>query len=83
MTIETHNKSCEILTRLNILDKEIDELKRITKQDTTLWLMEIRELETFPLKKINHFGMLPEFLEAILAKCIDERNKLQKEFDEL
>ncbi len=83
MTIETYNKSCEIITRLNILDEEIDELKRIAKLDTTLWIMEIRELETFPLKKINHLGMLPEFLQAILSKCIAERNKLQKEFDEL
>jgi hypothetical protein len=83
MTIETYNKSCEILIRLNILDEQIDELERITKQDTTSWIMEIRELETFPLKKINHCGMLPEFLQAILSKCITERNKLQKEFDEL
>ena len=84
MTIETHNKSCEILTRLNILDEEIEKLKRIIKQDTTLWIMEIHESKCCSLnEKINHCGMLPEFLEAILAKYIAERNKLQKEFDEL
>lgn len=83
MTIETHNKSCEILTRLNILDKEIDKLKRIIEQDTTLWVMEIRKSKSWPLIEINHLGMLPEFLQAILSKHIAERNKLQKEFDEL
>lgn len=83
MTLEKHNKSCEILTRLNILDEEIDRLKRIIKQDTTLWIMEIRESKSCSLNEINHCGMLPEFLEAILAKYIAERNKLQKEFDEL
>ena len=83
MTIETHNKSCEIITRINILDEEIDKLKRIVRQDTSSWIMEIRESKSCPLNKINHFGMLPEFLQAILSKYIAERNKLQKEFDEL
>ena len=83
MTIETHNKSCEILTRLKILDEEIDKLKRIVQQDTSSWIMEIRESKSCSLNEINHFGMLPEFLQAILSKCIAERNKLQKEFDEL
>lgn len=83
MTIETYNKSCEILTRLKILDEEIDKLKRIVRQDTSLWIMEIRESKSCTLNEINHFGMLPEFLQAILSKYIAERNKLQKEFDEL
>lgn len=83
MTIETYNKSCEILTRLKILDDEIDKLKRIVRQDTSLWIMEIRESKSCSLNEINHFCMLPEFLQAILSKYIAERNKLQKEFDEL
>lgn len=83
MTIETYNKSREILIRLNILDEEIGKLDRIIQQDTSLWIMEIRESKSFSLNEINHLGMLPEFLQAILSKYIAERNKLQKEFNEL
>lgn len=83
MTIETHNKSCEILTRLNILDEEIGELQRILQKNPTSWIMEIRESKSCPLNEINHLGLLREFLQAILAKYITERSKLQKEFDEL
>lgn len=83
MTIETYEKARGIKAIINLYDEEIDKLKRIVRQDTSSWIMEIRESKSCSLNEINHFGMLPEFLQAILSKCIAERNKLQKEFDQL
>ena len=83
MTIETYEKAREIKARINLYDDEINKLKRIVRQDTSSWIIGIRESKCCSLNEINHFGMLPEFLQAILSKYIAERNKLQKEFDEL
>ena len=83
MKYESFEKARDILIKLKVLDEEITELKRMKEHDTTSWTMEIRESKSCSLNEINHCGMLPKFLEAILAKYIAERNKLQKEFDEL
>lgn len=70
------------MTRIDLYDEEIDKLKRII-QHTNSWIMEIRKSKSCSLNEINHLGMFPGFLQAILSKYIAERNKLQKEFDEL
>lgn len=83
MTLETYEKAKDLIVEIKSLDNNIDELKDIIRNNTSLWRMEIRQSTSSPLKCINHYGLLPEFLNTILDKHLEHRDKLLKELDKL
>ena len=83
MTIEDFNKASDIMQKINRLDKELYDLKDIMRNDTSKWMMEVRTSATQPLKYINHYGLLPKFLEKVYECSREERRKLIEELDEL
>lgn len=83
MTLETYEKAKDLIVEIKNLDNNIDELKDIIRNNTSLWRMEVRPSTSSPLKCINHYGLLPEFLNTILNKHLEHRDKLLKELDKL
>ena len=84
MTIEEYNKASGIITKIEALDNEIYDIKYILQtSDTAKWLMEIRPNNAHPLKTIDHEGLLPEFLNAVLSKLCEERAELKKKLEEI
>lgn len=83
MTLESYNKARDIATKIDRLDEEIDELRNIMSHDTSRWILEVREGKSFSARQIDHYGMLPEMLQAILSKHISERKRLVDELEKL
>ena len=83
MTLESYEKARDIVIKIQSLDNAISELKNIMRNDTSKWLLEVREGMSFSARSINHYGMLPEMLQAILSKHISERKRLVEELEKL
>ena len=83
MTLETYEKAKDLIVEIKNLDNHIYELKDIIRNNTSSWRMEVRPSTSSPLKCINHYGLLPEFLNTILSKHLEHRDKLLKELDQL
>lgn len=83
MTIEAYNAATDIMKKIQILDDSIYDIERWQLTDTTEWLVEIRPNNSHPPTAISHKGLLPEFLEAVLAKLREERAELNRELDKL
>ena len=83
MTIEAYNTATNIMKKMQTLNDSIERIEGLTLKDTTEWLMEIRPNNSHPLMIIDHKGLLPEFLDAVLAKLRKERAKLNRELDKL
>ena len=83
MTLETYEKAKDLIVEIKSLDNNIYELKDIIRNNTSSWRMEVRPSTSSPLKCINHYGLLPEFLNTILSKHLEHRDKLLKELDKL
>ena len=83
MTIEAYNAATGIIKKIQTLDDSIEHIEGLQLKDTAEWLMEIRPNNSHPLMTINHKGLLPEFLDVILAKLRAERAELNSEFDRL
>jgi hypothetical protein len=83
MTIDDYNKARDLVAQIEGIQNEIYDLRDIISKDTSHWLMEVRPNTAYPLKTINHYGLLPEFLQAVLSKHIEELHKLQSELDKL
>ena len=84
MTIEEYNKASDFITKIQILDNDIYDIKYILQtSDTAEWLMEIRPNQSHPLKTIHHKGLLPEFLNTVLSKLREERAELTKKLEEI
>lgn len=83
MTIEVYNAATDIIKKIQTLDDSIENIEGLTLRDTTEWLMEIRPNNSHPLMIIDHKGLLPEFLDAVLAKLREKRAKLNRELDKL
>ena len=75
MTLEAYEKAKDIVIQIKSLDTAIANLKDIIRNDTSQWLLEIRPNTAHSLHTINHYGILPEVLQTILSKHIDERKK--------
>lgn len=83
MTIEAFNAARDIVIKINCLNEAIEVIEGLTVIDTTEWIMEIRANVTHPLTRVNHYGLLPEFLNVILAKMTEERAELTRKLDNL
>ncbi|MBR2895938.1 MAG: hypothetical protein IKC03_09850 [Oscillospiraceae bacterium] len=83
MTIEAYNTATEIMKKVKTLDDSIYVMEALQLKDTEEWLMEIRPNNSHPLMKIDHKGLLPEFLDAVLVKLREERAELNRELDKL
>lgn len=83
MTIEEYSRASEIIKKLDILNDTIADLKAIMHNDTAKWLMEVRPYASHSQKRVNHYEMLPEFLEAIYSKTIAEYEALKRELEQI
>jgi hypothetical protein len=83
MTIDDYNKARDLVAQLEGIQNEIYDLEDIISNDTSSWSMEVRPNTAHPLKKVNHYGLLPEFLQAVLSKHLEKLHKLQSELDKL
>lgn len=83
MTIEEYDRASKIIIELNSLNDNIRELRSILDNDTTSWRMEVRASASHSHRVIQHYGMLPRFLEEVLSKQIAEYNALKLELEEL
>ena len=84
MTLESYEKAKEIVRKINSVDNEIKELQSLLdSSDLSKWRMEVRcSTSTLP-KRIDHCGMLPEFIQTILEKKLAIYKELKKELEEL
>lgn len=83
MTMTDYEKARDLVIKIKELEGKIFDLRILMKNDTSTWRMEIRSSTASSLNNINHYGMLPEFLQAILSKHLEELHKLQSELDKL
>lgn len=83
MTIEEYSTASEIIKKLCILNDTIADLKDMMHNDTSKWLMEVRPYASHSPKQVNHYGMLPEFLETIYSKTIAEYEALKRELEQI
>ena len=83
MPLDSYEKARDIVVKIQSLDNAISELKNIMSHDTSKWIFQVREGMSFSARSINHYGMLPEMLQAILSKHISERNQLVEELEKL
>ena len=83
MPLDSYEKARDIVVKIQSLDNAISELKNIMSHDTSKWIFQVREGMSFSARSINHYGMLPEMLQAILSKHISERKQLMDELEKL
>ena len=83
MPLDSYEKARDIVVKIQSLDNAISELKNITSHDTSKWIFQVREGMSFSARSIDHYGMLPEMLQAILSKHISERKQLVEELEKL
>lgn len=83
MTREDYEKAKDIIIEIDRLKLEISEIKDIIRNDLTRWRMEVRASQLCPLKPIDHCGMLPEFMQAILSKKLAKLMELENELERL
>lgn len=84
MTIEDYNAATDIITKIQILDNSIEDIKYIIQtSDVTKWNMEIRPNDSFCPTKIDHKGLLLEFLNMALSSLCEEREELKEKLDKL
>ena len=83
MTIEAYSRASEIIKRLDVLNNTIADLKAMMHNDTAKWQMEVRPCASFSPHLLNHYGMLPEFLEMIYSKTIAEYEALMRELEQI
>lgn len=83
MTIDDYNKARDLMIEIEKIQDEIYDLKDIIRNDTSRWLMEVRPNASSSLKKVNHYGLLPEFLQAVLSKHLEKLHKLESELEKL
>lgn len=83
MTLEDYEKARDIIIQIHRLDNDIAELRDITRNNTSTWRLEVRASTACPYHSINHYGMLPEFIQVILSKHLEKRNELVKELEKI
>ena len=83
MTREDYERAKDIVIAIDALKLEIFDIKDIIRNDLTTWRMEVRASTSCPLRSVDHCGMLPEFMEAILSKKLAKMEELKKELERL
>lgn len=83
MTTETFYAARDLMIKINSLDASIESIEAMTVNDTPGWMVEIRPSMTYQPTPINHKGLLPKFLDLVLAKLREEREELKMELEKL
>ena len=84
MTIELLEKAKDLKRELDGVDAEISFLKSCLKDERIKYYkVEIREADAYSACKLDHHGLLPKFLETILATRLKYRDMLAQEFEDL
>ena len=83
MTIDDYNKARDLVIKIDSLKGEISDLRAIMDNDTSSWMMEVRPSATCSIRKINHHGLLPEFLKDVYLKQNAKLHELEDELDKL
>lgn len=84
MTLESYEKAKIIVGQINSMKNEISDLRYLLDScDLSQWRMEVRPSDSFPIRDIDHCGMLPEFIQMILEKKLMEYSELEKKIEEL
>lgn len=84
MTLENYEKAQETVKEMKSVNSEIIELQAIlNSKSLSTWRMEIRPSTSFDLRLIDHCGMLPSFIQAILEKKLEKYDELKKELEKL
>ena len=83
MTLVDYKKATELVREIDTLKGEISDLRTIMNNDTSSWMMEVRPSATCSLRKINHHGLLPEFLKDVYLKQNAKLHELEDELDKL
>ncbi len=83
MTIEDYKKARDLVIKIDNLKGEISDLRAIMDHNTSFWSMEVRASPACSFHKINHLGLLPEFLQAVLSKYLAKLHELENELDKL
>ena len=84
MTIDDYNKATDLVIKIDSLKGEINNLREIINNNGLLsWKMEVRANSSCIPRNINHGGLLPEFLQAILSVHLLKLQELEKELDKL
>ena len=83
MTLVDYKKATELVREIDTLKGEISDLRTIMNNDTSSWMMEVRPSATCSLIKINHHGLLPEFLKDVYLKQNAKLHELEDELDKL
>lgn len=83
MTIDDFNKARGLIVQIEEIQNEIHVLEDIIRNNPYDWLMEVRKNASHQNKRINHYGLLPEFLQAVLNKHLEELHKLESELEKL
>ena len=83
MTLQDYERATALYQQIKCLDARILELKDIMHNNTAVWRMEVRRSQSFSPTCIEHYGLLPKFLDEVLSKHLEERRKLIEELDKL
>lgn len=83
MTIETYKKAHELIKEIEEVSGKMSDLREIMSKDYGNWMMEVRPTPSFSSFKIDHCGLLPEFLKAVYEKHLEKVESLKKELAEL
>lgn len=83
MTTEAYYTARDLMIKIHSLDAAIGSIETMTLNDMSGWVMEIRPNMSYPPESINHAGLLPKFLDLILAKLREEREELNRELEKL
>ena len=83
MKIEDYNKARDLIIRIEGKQRDIYDLKDIMKNDTSYWLIEVRPNTAHSTKRVKHYGLLPEFLQTVLSKHLEELHKLESELEKI
>lgn len=77
MNLEQYYEAKEIVARIEHLDDEIKKIKSLLeKKSLARWDMMIGADQYSDRQVISHYGLLPEFLKAVLNKHVEEHDKL-------
>lgn len=84
MTIELLERAKDLKCELDGVNAEISFLQSCLKDERLKYYkVEIREGTAYSGSKLDHHGLLPEFLKMILDTRLKFRDMLIKEFEEL
>lgn len=83
MTLEQFLIAKSTVEDLERQKDKIQFLENILKEDTTGWLLEVRRSPSHTPLRIDHRGLLPDVLKAILRKQREEYESMKEELEKI